>query len=72
MKMCKQNYSYIVSPRKHEIGSRIVVKQRAYFFIGLVSRFIEYWHPSYQTYEEFIQDLTMIPYDEGFTIEIVE
>jgi hypothetical protein len=41
-------------------------------FIGLVSRFIEYWRPSYQMYEEVLQDLTMILDDEGFTTEIVE
>jgi hypothetical protein len=40
--------------------------------IDLISIFIEYWHPDYQTYEDVLQDLTTVLDDEGFTTEIVE
>jgi hypothetical protein len=40
--------------------------------IDLIGRFIEYWRPYFQTYEDVLRDLTVVLEDEGFTTEIVE
>jgi hypothetical protein len=41
-------------------------------FIDLISRFIEFVKPQYQTYEDALQNIAISLEDEGFTIEIVE
>jgi hypothetical protein len=41
-------------------------------FIDLISRFLEFLKPQCQTYEDVLQNLTIVLEDEGFTTEIVE
>jgi hypothetical protein len=41
-------------------------------FIDLISRFLEFVKPQFQTYEDSLQNLAISLEDEGFTIEIVE
>jgi len=40
--------------------------------IDLISRFIEYWRPNYQTYEDVLRDIAVVLEDKGFTTEIIE
>jgi hypothetical protein len=40
--------------------------------IDLISIFIEYFHPYFQTYEDVLQDLIVVLEEKGFTSNIIE